>query len=64
VTFGANPAGEEAYRVYLIFPDDTPENNLSWAKIKPMVTWVQDQIWKANGEQRWPYVRVKRESDR
>src|SRR6266496_2066708 len=61
--FGTDHTGEEAYFVYLVFPDDTPEATLAWSNVKPMVRWVRDRIWKTDGERRWPYVRVKRESD-
>ncbi|HZM05632.1 MAG TPA: hypothetical protein VFC44_21730 [Candidatus Saccharimonadales bacterium] len=63
VTSGTDHTGEDAYYVYLVFPDNTPDESLSWDKIKQMVRWVRGQIWKANGEERWPYVRVKRESE-
>ena len=63
VIFGTDHTGEEAYHVYLVFADDTPDTMLAWDKVKPMVRWVHDQIWKADGERRWPYVRVKRESE-
>ena len=63
VTTGTDHTGDDVYRVYLIFPDGTAERQLAWSKVKPMVQWVQDQIWKANGEQRWPYVRVAREAE-
>jgi hypothetical protein len=63
VILGTDHTGEEAYHVYLIFADTTPDAAFSWASVKRMVRWVQDQIWKASGEQRWPYVRVKRESE-
>jgi hypothetical protein len=63
VVFGTDHTGEEAYHVYLVFADDTPDACLAWANAKRMVRWVQDRIWKASGEQRWPYVRVKRESE-
>ena len=60
VIFGTDHTGEEAYHVYLVFPDNTPDETLAWDNVKAMVRWVQSQIWKADGEQRWPYVRVKR----
>jgi hypothetical protein len=63
VLAGTDHVGEDAYHVYLIFPDETAPDQLAWSKVKPMVQWVRDRIWKANGEQRWPYVRVKREAD-
>jgi hypothetical protein len=63
VIFGTDHTGEEAYHVYLVFSDDTPDELLAWSKVKPMVRWVQNQIWKAVGERRWPYVRVMRQSE-
>lgn len=63
VDFGTDHAGEEACYVYLVFPDDTNDAALAWDRVKQMVRWVQNRIWTAVGEQRWPYVRVKRESE-
>jgi hypothetical protein len=63
VTAGTDHTGDDAYRVYLVFPDETAADQLAWSKVKPMVEWVRDRIWKANGEQRWPYVSVTREVD-
>jgi hypothetical protein len=55
--------GEAAYHVYLVYPDDTPDSALAWSKVKPMVRWVRREIRRASGEERWPYVRVLRNSD-
>ena len=65
VTMIASPdhTGDEAYFVYLVFPNTTPDSALSWRKIKAMVDWVRATIWEADGERHWPYVRVKRERD-
>lgn len=63
VIAGTDHSGTEAYYVYLIFPDETPDTDLAWSKVKPMVRWVRDQIREADGEQRWPYVRVMRECE-
>lgn len=63
VASGTDHTGDDVYRVYLIFPDETPEEELAWSKVKQMVEWVRDRIWKASGEERWPYVRVTREAD-
>ncbi len=60
---GVDHTGEEAYHIYLVYPDETPTEQLAWAKIKDEVRWVRNQIRKANGEQRWPYVRVTRKAD-
>ena len=52
--------GDDAYYVYLIFPNSTPDSAFAWRRIKPLVNWVHDTIWKANGERHWPYITVKR----
>ena len=62
VDLSTDHTGDEVYRVYLVFPDDTPDKALPWEKVKRTVSWVRNQIRKANREQRWPYVRVMRES--
>lgn len=53
--------GEEAFYVYLVFPDKTPEEALAWEKIEPMVSWVRNLIWTETGARLWPYVKVKRQ---
>ena len=53
--------GEEAFYVYLVFSDKTPDEALEWEKIEPMVSWVRDLIWTETGERLWPYVKVKRQ---
>ena len=53
--------GEDAFYVFLIFPDKTPDDALAWEKIEPMVSWVRDLIWTETGERLWPYVKVKRQ---
>ena len=63
VIFGTDHTGEESYQVFLVFSDKTPDATLAWSNVKGMVRWVQEQIRQADGERRWPYVRVKRESD-
>lgn len=52
--------GEEAFYVYLVFPNKTPDAKLAWKKIEPMVSWVRDLIWTETGALLWPYVRVRR----
>ena len=52
--------GDDAYYVYLVFPDRTPEGALAWEKIEPMVSWVRNLIWTETGARLWPYVKVKR----
>jgi hypothetical protein len=56
---GTDSEGEPAFHVYLIFPDETPDDALAWERIEPMVSWVRNYVWQATGEQRWPYVNVK-----
>ncbi|PYI90829.1 MAG: hypothetical protein DME97_15840 [Verrucomicrobia bacterium] len=60
---GTDSDGEHAFHIYLVFSDDTPDEALQWNKIEPMISWVRDHVWKATGESRWPYVRVKRHKD-
>lgn len=55
--------GEEAFRIYIVFSDDTPDQTLALKNIEPMISWVRDLVWQGTGQQRWPYVRVKREKD-
>lgn len=55
--------GDDAYFIYLVFPNRTPDKELSWNRIKPLVDWVRQTIWKADGERHFPYVRVKRERE-
>ncbi len=63
VIAGTDHEGNDAYHVFLVFPDETAPDQLAWRNVKPLVQWVRDRIRKANGEQQWPYVRVKREAD-
>jgi hypothetical protein len=60
---GIDSVGDEAFYVFLVFPNKTPEEDLAWARIEPMVSWVRDLIWIKTGEQLWPYVKVKREKE-
>jgi len=55
--------GQEAFYVYLVFPDKTPDENLAWKKIEPMVSWVRDLIWTETGAELWPYVKVRRQKE-
>src|ERR1700677_1096122 len=63
VIAGTDHTGEEAFHVFLVYPDDTPDAVLAWNKVKPMVRWVWNEIRQASGEERWPYVRVTRNAD-
>jgi hypothetical protein len=60
---GTDHSGEAAYYVFLVYPDSTPDDQLAWSKVKPMVQWVRNAIRAATAEERWPYVRVVREAD-
>ena len=60
---GTDSTGEEAFYVYLIFPDNTPDEKLAWKRIEPMVSWVRSLIWTETGAQFWPYVKVKRQRE-
>ncbi len=60
---GTDHAGEEAFHVYAVYSDDTPDSVLAWGKVKPMVRWVRNEIRRASGDDRFPYVRVVRGSD-
>ena len=60
---GTDHSGEAAFYVDLVYPDDTPDTALAWSQVKPMVRWVRNEIRRASGEERWPYVRVTRDSD-
>ncbi len=55
---GIDSAGEESFYVYLVFPDRTPDKNLAWKRIAPMVSSVRDLIWNETGARLWPYVKV------
>ena len=59
----ADSTGEDAFYVFLVFPDKTPDAALTWKKIEPMVSWVRDLIWTETGERLWPYVKVKRQKE-
>ena len=61
LTKGTDSDGEDAFYIFLIFPDKTPEKDLLWKKIEPMVSWVRDLVWNETGAQLWPYVKVKRQ---
>ncbi|HRJ07703.1 MAG TPA: hypothetical protein PK490_13445 [Prosthecobacter sp.] len=60
---GKDSDGEDALFVYLVFPDKTPDSELAWSKVEPMVSWVRDTVWSSADEEQWPYVRVKRASE-
>jgi hypothetical protein len=63
LTKGIDGGGDEAFYVFLVFPDKTPEKALAWKRIEPMVSWVRDLIWTETGERLWPYVKVKRQKE-
>jgi hypothetical protein len=62
VVDGTDHSGDEAYYVSLVYASNTPDAALDWFSVKPTVRWVRDEIRRASGEARWPYVRVKREA--
>jgi hypothetical protein len=63
VSSGIDHAGEEALYVYLVFPNRTSDAELAWRRVKPLVAWVHDTLWRADEYRRYPYVRVKRKSE-
>lgn len=63
LTSGTDHSGDAALYISIIYPESTLEAAISWQKVKDMVRWVRNEIRKAGGEDRWPYVRVIRESD-
>jgi hypothetical protein len=60
---GTDSSGVEAFYVYLVFPNKTPDESLAWKKIEPMVSWVRNLIWTETGAQLWPYVKVRRQKE-
>ena len=60
---GTDHSGEAAFHVSLVYPNDTPDAALAWSNVRPMVRWVRNEIRRASGDERWPYVRVTRNSD-
>ena len=63
VTEGTDSTGDEAYYVWIVYPDSTPDHDLALKKIMPMEDWVKDQISQAVDFGRYPYVMVKRSSN-
>src|SRR5437660_10828783 len=60
---GRDSGGEEAFYVYLVFPNKTPDKNLTWKRIEPMVSWVRDLILTRTDYRLWPYVKVGRRKE-
>jgi hypothetical protein len=60
---GTDSVGEDSFYIDLVFPNKTPDKDLAWKKIEPMVSWVRNLIWTETGAQLWPYVNVWREKD-
>ncbi|HWY75155.1 MAG TPA: hypothetical protein VN281_06040 [Verrucomicrobiae bacterium] len=60
---GTDSTGEESFYVYLVFPDKTPDKNLAWKKIEPMVSWVRELILTETDHRLWPYVKVGRKKE-
>ena len=63
LSLATDSTGDEAFYVFLVFPNKTPDAALAWKKIEPMVSWVRDQLWTATGGQIWPYVKVHRQKE-
>ena len=63
IVAGTDHTGEEALYATIVYPDDTPLDRLTWARVKPMVQWIRDQVRAADDEQRWAFVNVTREAD-
>lgn len=54
--------GDPAYYIAVLLDDDTPEEDLSWEKTKPIERLVFDSVVRGPDEP-WPYVRVIRERE-
>ena len=62
VTEQTDSSGDEAYYVWVIYPDRTPKSKLEWESVQPMQDWIWEKIRQAVNSERWPYVQVKLES--
>jgi hypothetical protein len=63
VSKGIDSAGEEAFYIFLVFPDKTPDKSLAWNKVEPMVSWVRNLILSETDGNLWAYVKVKRRKE-
>ncbi len=63
ILVGSDHSGEEAYYIYVVYPDHTTDEDLDYKKIKPILNWIHETIWGASGAERWPYIRIRRESE-
>jgi hypothetical protein len=63
VSRNKDSTGDEAFYIYLVFPDKTPDRALAWDKVEPMVSWVQNLVWTETGGLMWPYVKIKRHKE-
>ena len=60
---GIDHSGEEAYYIYLVFPDSASEETLEWKNLKPLVHWGRQTIFTATGEKSPVYVYIRLESE-
>jgi hypothetical protein len=54
--------GEEELRVWVLFPDDTPDDLLRWDRLQPVDVEIVRRLNEA-GESRFPYVRFATERE-
>jgi len=62
VTEQTDSSGDDAYYVWVIYPDRVSKNKLAWETVRPMQEWIEEKIRQAVNFERWPYVQVKLES--
>jgi hypothetical protein len=55
--------GDPAYYINVLLDDDTPEDDLAREKTRPIEDLIFEKLYRGP-EDRWPYVRIIRESDR
>ena len=56
-------SGDPAFHITVLLDDATPEEDLAWDRIRPIEDLVFEKVFRGPDE-RWPYVRIIRESDR
>jgi hypothetical protein len=54
--------GDPSLYVWVQVPDDTPDDELSWAKIEPIRDLMVDEV-TASGDRRFPYIKFVTVSD-
>jgi hypothetical protein len=62
VTEGTDSTGDEAYYVWIVYPDSTPQKELSLRNTSPLQNWIREQISGVAGEDRYVYVMIKQVS--